>query len=254
MTPMKDVKVLVVDDNALVLDLLMKGLSPYCDARAAGDGADALLKIVDDPPDLVVCDYRMPGLDGRQLYEKLRGRQQTKQIPFIFLASRTDIEEKLRPIVEGVEEFIPKPFFLKDLVRRAKKVVDRLHLEKLQNRAVRPGVVQGRLEEMSILDLMQSLEMGQKSCRLTIRRGDETGELFFSSGQCKDAKLGSSEGESAVFQAVRWADGEFEIDFNSAPTRSTISRTTTGLLMEALRVMDEQQRDSSEDGAGASDG
>jgi CheY-like chemotaxis protein len=254
MTPMKDVKVLVVDDNALILELLMKGLSPHCDARAAGDGADALLKIVDDPPDLVVCDYRMPGLNGRQLYEKLRGRQQTKQIPFIFLASRTDIEEKLRPIVEGVEEFIPKPFFLKDLVRRAKKVVDRLHLEKLQNRAVRPGVVQGRLEALSILDLMQSLEMGQKSCRLTIRRGDETGELFFSSGQCKDAKLGSSEGEAAVFQAVRWADGEFEIDFNSAPTRSTISRTTTGLLMEALRVMDEERRDGSEDGAGATDG
>ena len=108
---------------------------PHCDAHAAADGADALLKIVDDPPDLVVCDYRMPGLDGRQLYEKLRARQQTQSIPFIFLASRSDIEEKLRPIVEGVEEFIPKPFFLKDLVRSAKKVVDRLQLEKLQKRA-----------------------------------------------------------------------------------------------------------------------
>jgi two-component system phosphate regulon response regulator PhoB len=251
MTPIKDVKVLVVDDNALVLDLLMKGLSPHCDARAAADGADALLKIVDDPPDLVVCDYRMPGLDGRQLYEKLRGRQQTKQIPFIFLASRSDIEEKLRPMVEGVEEFFPKPFFVKDLVRRTKKVVDRLHLEKMQNRAVRPGVIQGRLEEMSILDLMQSLEMGQKSCRLTIRRGDETGELFFSSGQCTDAKLGASEGEAVVYQVVRWPDGEFEIDFNSAPTRSTISRTTTGLLMEALRLMDEQTRDGAESEEGA---
>ena len=134
MTPMKDVKVLIVDDNALILDLLMRGLMPHCDARAAADGADALLKIVDDPPDLVVCDYRMPGLDGRQLYEKIRGRQQTQSIPFIFLASRSDIEEKLRPIVEGVEEFIPKPFFLKDLVRSAKKVVDRLQLEKLQRR------------------------------------------------------------------------------------------------------------------------
>ena len=72
-----------------------------------------------------------------------------KSIPFIFLASRSDIEEKLRPIVEGVEEFIPKPFFLKDLVRSAKKVVDRLQLEKLQKRQVRPGVIQGRLEEMS---------------------------------------------------------------------------------------------------------
>ena len=246
---MKDVTVLVVEDNALVLDLIAKGLEPHCDVRAAADGADALLKVVEDPPDLILCDYRMHGLDGRQLYEKLRARKQTKQIPFIFLASRGDIEEKLRPIVEGVEEFIPKPFFLKDLVRRAKKVVDRLHLEKLQNRAVRPGVIQGRLEEMSILDLMQSLEMGQKSCRLTIRRQDDACELFFASGQCTDAKLGSVEGEAAVFQAVRWGDGEFEIDFNSSPSRSTISRTTTGLLMEALRLVDEEQRDGSGNGA-----
>jgi len=93
-----EVKVLVVDDNALILDLLMKGLMPHCEASAAGDGADALLKIVDDPPDLILCDYRMPGLDGRQLYQKLRAREQTKLIPFIFLASRGDIEEKLRPI------------------------------------------------------------------------------------------------------------------------------------------------------------
>jgi len=243
-TPAKDVRVLVVDDNALILDLLMKGLAPHCRTSAAADGADALLKIVDDPPDLILCDYRMVGLDGRQLYEKLRARQQTRHIPFIFLASRSDVEEKLRPIVEGVEEFVVKPFFLKDVVRRTKKVIDRLALEKLQNRAIRPGVIQGRLEEMSILDLMQSLEMGQKSCQLTIRRDGEACEMFFTSGQCADAKLGSVEGEEAVFQVVRWPAGDFEIDFNSTTSRSTISRTTTGLLMEALRLIDESQRDA----------
>jgi len=254
MAPMKDVKVLVVDDNALVLDLLMRGLGPHCDTHAASDGADALLKIIDDPPDLVVCDYRMPGLDGRQLYEKLRGRAQTKQIPFIFLASKGDIEEKLRPIVEGVEEFIPKPFFLKDLVRRAKKVIDRLQLEKLQNRAVRPGVIQGRLEEMSILDLMQSLEMGQKSCELTIRHGDETCVMGFGTGHCKDARLGDIEGEPAVFRAVRWSDGDFEINFNAQASRETISRTTTGLLMEAFRLADEEQRDDAGENATVTEG
>ncbi len=246
---MKEVKVLVVDDNALILDLLMKNLSPHCDVRAASDGADALLKIVDDPPDLVLCDYKMPGLDGRQLFEKLRARPQTRAIPFIFLASRGDIEEKLRPVVDGVEEFIPKPFFVQDLIRSAKKVVDRIALVKLQNRAVRPGVIQGRLEEMSMMDLMQSLEMGQKSCRLSVRRGDETCEMFFAGGQCKDARLGSVDGEAAVYEAVRWADGDFEIDFNIAPTRNTISRSTTGLLMEGLRLLDEAGRDGSENGS-----
>jgi CheY-like chemotaxis protein len=252
MAPLKNVKVLVVDDNSQILGLLMKGLEPVCDARAATDGADALLKVVDDPPDLIVCDYRMPGLDGRKVFEKLRAREQTREIPFIFLASRGDIEEKLRPMVEGAEEFISKPFFIKDMVQRTKKVVDRLQLEKLQNRAVRPGVIQGRLEEMSMMDLMQSLEMGQKSCQLTIRHGGETCELFFASGQCADARLGSLEGEPAVFQAVRWPEGDFELDFNAAPTRSTISRSTTGLLMEALRLMDEGRRDASEGSNGHS--
>jgi CheY-like chemotaxis protein len=254
MAPMNDVRVLVVDDNALVLDLLMKGLSPHCDARAAADGGDALLKIVDDPPDLIVCDYKMPGLDGRQLYDKLRSRQQTKQIPFIFLASRGDIEEKLRPIAEGVEEFIAKPFFLKDLVRRTKKMIDRLRLEKMQNRAVRPGVIQGRLEEMSMMDLMQSLEMGQKSCQLTVRHNGDVCVMDFGSGQCKDARLGKVEGEPAVYQAVRWSDGDFEIDFNVQPSRETISRTTTGLLMEALRLVDEDQRDAADEGATVTEG
>jgi hypothetical protein len=114
-------------------------------------------------------------------------------------------------------------------------------------------VIQGRLEEMSILDLMQSLEMGQKSCQLTIRRGDETAELFFAAGQCADARLGAVEGEEAVYQAVRWPNGAFEIDFNRAPTRTIISRTTTGLLMEGLRLMDEVQRDAAPENAEATE-
>jgi CheY-like chemotaxis protein len=240
---MKDVKVLVVDDNPLVLDLIAKGLEPHCDVRAEMDAADALLKAIDDPPDLILCDFRMPGLDGRQIYEKLRGRPQTRYIPFIFLASRTDIEERLRPLVDGVEEFIQKPFFVRDLVRSAKKVVDRLQFEKLQKRAARPGVIQGRLEEMSFIDLMQSLEMGQKSCKLTLSQGGNKCEVFFGAGQCKDARLGTIEGEEAVYEAIRWSEGEFEIDFNVAPTRSTITRSTTGLLMEALRLVDEASHD-----------
>lgn len=238
-TPLKTIKVLVVDDNPLVLDLVARGMSPHCQVATASDGADALIKVIDNPPDLIISDYKMTGLDGRQLYEKLRGRPQTRHIPFIFVASRGDIEGKLRPLVDGVEDFVPKPFFLRDLVRLAKKVVDRLHLEKLQERASRPGVIQGRLEEMGISDLMQSLEMGQKSCRLTLRRGDEQCELYFAAGQCKHAVLGALEGDAAVYQVVTWTEGEFEIDFNAASDRVTTTHSTTGLLMEAMRLLDE---------------
>jgi CheY-like chemotaxis protein len=221
-------------------------MEPYCDLLVAADGADALLKVIDDPPDVILCDYKMPGLDGRQLFEKLRGREKTRHIPFLFMASRADIEERLRPLVDGVEDFIAKPFLVKDLVRVAKKVVDRLHLEKLQKRASRPGVIQGHLEEMSMIDLMQSLEMGQKSCRLFVQHGGEQCELFFAGGQCRDAKIGSLEGDDAVYKVLLWTAGEFEIDFNAAnaSTRTTTTRNTTGLLMEAMRLMDEANRDA----------
>lgn len=239
----KTVRVLVVDDNPLVLDLIRGGMDPYCEVTTAEDGADALMKVIDAPPDMVICDYKMPGLNGRQLYEKLRSRDQTRHIPFIFVASRGDIDEKLRPLADGVEDFIAKPFFVRDLVRRAKKVVDRLHLEKLQTRSARPGVIQGRLEEMTIMDLLQSLEMGQKTCRLTIHRAEESCEMYFSSGQCKHAQCGGLEGDDAVYKVVPWTEGEFEIDFNTSSDRTTTTRSTTGLLMEALRLIDEANRD-----------
>jgi CheY-like chemotaxis protein len=234
----KTVRVLVVDDNPLVLDLMAQGLEPLCQVSTATDGADGLLKAVDHPPDLIITDFKMPGIDGRQLCEKLREREATRHTPFIFVASRGDIEDKLRPMVVA-EDFLVKPFFVSDLVRAAKKVVDRVHLEKLQQRAVRPGVIQGRLEEMAVAELMQSLEMGQKSCRLALRRGGEAGELFFSGGQCKDARLGALEGDGAVYQVLNWTDGEFEIDFGGTSDRTTTTRSTTGLLMEAMRLLDE---------------
>ena len=241
----KSIKLLLADDNPLIRDPVCKALEPFCEVLMADDGADALLKVIDEPPDAILCDYKMPGLNGRQLFEKLRGRQTTRHIPFLFMASRADIEERLRPLVDGVEDFITKPFLVKDLVRITKRVVDRLHLEKLQSKGSRPGVIQGRLEEMSMIDLMQSLEMGQKSCRLVVKKGSETGELYFSGGQCRDAKSAEVEGDDAVYRVLLWTEGEFEIDFGAAnaSNRTTTTRNTTGLLMEAMRLMDEASRD-----------
>jgi len=236
----KDVQVLIVDDNPLILDLMRRGVEPHCDVIATRDSADALLRAVEHPPDLIICDYRMPGVDGRQLYEKLRAREATRNVPFIFVASRSDIEEKLRPSVGAGEDFVVKPFFLADLERAAKRFVDRLHLEKMQQRASRPGVIQGRLEEMGVTELMQSLEMGQKTCRLTLRHAGRVCELYFEAGQCRHAKLGDAEGDAVVYQAVQWGDGEFEIEFGATTDRVTTTHSTTGLLMEAMRLLDEE--------------
>jgi CheY-like chemotaxis protein len=202
----KTIKLLLAEDNPLVRELIVKGLEMVCEVEASTDGADALLKVVDAPPDVILCDYKMPGLDGRQLFEKLRARESTRHIPFLFMASRPDIEERLRPLVDGVEDFIPKPFLIKDLVRITKKVVDRLHLEKLQKRASRPGVIQGRLEEMSMIDLMQSLEMGQKSCRLIVHHDGAQGSIL----RAGNAATRKSANSWATTRFTKWCCGRRE--------------------------------------------
>ncbi|MGH9863231.1 MAG: DUF4388 domain-containing protein [Candidatus Acidiferrales bacterium] len=237
------IKILVVEDNPAVLELLRKGIEPFAQVVTAGDGADGFLKAIEEKPDLVVSDYQMPGLNGHQLYEKLRAREETKKILFIFIASKSDIEEKLRQHTDGVEDYIPKPFFLRELVGRAKKIADRLHLEKLQTAARRPGVIEGRLEEMNVIDLFQSLEMGQKSCSLTLARAAEKCQIYLENGQVYDAALGNVTGDDAVYKVVEWNDGTFEIDFSGKSPQRRTTRSTQGLLMEALRILDEARRD-----------
>jgi hypothetical protein len=74
-----------------------------------------------------------------------------------------------------------------------------------------------------------------------VQNQGEKAELYFASGQCRDAKIAGLEGDEAVYKVLLWTAGEFEIDFNAAndSTRTTTTRNTTGLLMEAMRLMDE---------------
>ena len=74
-----NVKVLLVDDNPMVLGMLQGALTPLAKVTTSSDSADALLKAVDDPPDLLVSDYRMPGMDGHQLVEKLKSRPEDRR-------------------------------------------------------------------------------------------------------------------------------------------------------------------------------
>ena len=125
-----NVKVLLVDDNPMVLGMLQHALSSMAEVKTASDGPDALLKAVDDPPDLLVSDYQMPGMDGRQLMEKLKSRTSTAGIAIILLATKSDITERLSA-QDPVDDYLEKPFFLKEATHRIKKVIDKIALEKM---------------------------------------------------------------------------------------------------------------------------
>ncbi|HYX68830.1 MAG TPA: response regulator [Terriglobales bacterium] len=241
-----NVKVLLVEDNPMVLEMLRQALSPLGSVTCATDGADALLKAIDDPPDLILTDYAMQGMDGRQLVEKLKGRAATAKIPVILMASRADISEKLKMLQDMVEDFLEKPFFIKEAAGRIKRIMDKISLEKMAREAPGESVVRGNLAQMNVMDLLQSLEMGHKTCELVLTTNGERCEMYFSDGQINHAIYGPLKGDEAVYKVLTWPGGAFQIDFTGKSSEQTITRSTQGLLMEGLRLLDEANREKEE--------
>jgi len=242
------IKLLLVDDNPMIVGMLRNALTPLANVTAATDAAEALLKAVEDPPDLLVSDYRMPGMDGRQLVEKLRSRPRTAGAAVILLATKADITEKLSTQDHSVDDFVEKPFFLREATQRIKRVIDKIALEKMAKAAASDGVLRGSLLQMNVIDLVQSLEMGRKSCALTLTNKDEKCEMYFQEGQVTHAAYGSLTGDKAVFKVLRWTDGNFQVNFEGKTTEQTTTLNTQGLLMEGLRLLDEAARDAGKAG------
>lgn len=241
-----NIKVLLVDDNPMILAMLNQALAQFSSVTTLTDGADALLKAIDDKPDLIISDCTMDTMDGKQLLQKLKSRSATAHIPVILMASKADITEKLKPLHDTVEDFIEKPFFLKEAAARIKKVVDKISLEKMAREAPGESVLRGNLAQMTVMDLLQSLDMGRKTCSLILSNNGDKCEMFFTDGQINHATYGNLKGEEAVYKVLLWTGGNFEINFTGISREQTVSRTTQGLLMEGLRLLDESNRDEEE--------
>src|ERR1051326_6474119 len=125
-----NIKVFLVEDNPMVRTLLKQGLEPICSLSVPDDGADAMLKAIESPPDLIISDFVMSGMDGKALLSKLKGRPATARIAFILMAGKSDIAEKLKIVQDQVEDIVEKPFFVKDAVKRIKRVIDKNSLER----------------------------------------------------------------------------------------------------------------------------
>jgi CheY-like chemotaxis protein len=241
-----NVNVLLVEDNPMVLEMLRQALAPLCTITTASDSADALLRAIEEVPDLMVCDYTMPGMNGRQLIEKLRSRANTAKLPIILMASKSDITDRLKLLQDQVDDFIEKPFFTRETTTRIKKVIDKIALEKMAREAPGEGVLRGSLAQMNVMDLLQSLEMGHKNCELTLTNGGDKCQMYFSDGQISHAVYGGTQGDEAVYKVLAWTGGNFQLDFNGRSDKQTCTRSTQGLLMEGLRLLDEANRDAEE--------
>ena len=120
-------RVLVVEDENDIAGLIKHTLERSGDAsvEVVGRGDEALRSITGRPPDLVILDLNLPVLSGDEVCRILRQKQETRQIPIIMLTARTSESDRVAGLDLGADDYVTKPFSLRELAARVRAVLRR---------------------------------------------------------------------------------------------------------------------------------
>jgi sigma-B regulation protein RsbU (phosphoserine phosphatase) len=119
-------KILLADDDPAVcqfVDVILRQAG-YSVVRAA-DGVEAMERVRQSPPDLILLDILMPGLDGLDVLRSLRQNPETSQIPVIMLTEKGHVEDRVKGLEWGADDYVPKPFVPKELLVRIQALLRR---------------------------------------------------------------------------------------------------------------------------------
>ena len=116
-------RILAVDDDPRILDLLRRGLvyEGY-HVDTAADGPAALATARDNPPDLVVLDWMLPGLDGLEVCRRLRA---ASDVPILLLTARGGVPDRVTGLDSGADDYLVKPFNFDELLARVRALLRR---------------------------------------------------------------------------------------------------------------------------------
>jgi DNA-binding response OmpR family regulator len=119
--------VLVVEDDAFIQSILNEILSENFEVTIFTDGMDGMNYLQSgNIPDIILSDLNIPGLDGMSFLIQVRNSGFFKSIPFIILSGKDDIENRIRCLEAGADDFINKPFNPRELDARLKNILRRM--------------------------------------------------------------------------------------------------------------------------------
>lgn len=120
-------RLLVIDDEPNLLRAVAACLrAEGYEVVTARSGNEALVKLAASVPDLIVSDIRMPGMDGYQLAQHIRGSQRTALVPIVFLTARDETADRIEGFRAGVDAYLTKPFEPDELVAVIKSILNRV--------------------------------------------------------------------------------------------------------------------------------
>ncbi len=141
---LKGKRILIADDDPFNRELLQMELSDAgFEVIMAGDGEEALQKVQELPVDLLLLDVMMPKIDGVELVRRLRQQKEFENLPIILLTAKAQTKDKLLGLEAGANDYITKPFDIRELLARVKV---QLRLAELERQSLETERVKGVLE------------------------------------------------------------------------------------------------------------
>jgi len=113
-------KVLIVDDEPFNIELLEGYLSKEYDILKAHDGSEAITIVEATPPDIILLDIIMPGINGYKVCKKLKDDPKTNHIPIVIVTSLNETKDRNKAIEAGADDFVTKPFDIIELTVRVR--------------------------------------------------------------------------------------------------------------------------------------
>src|SRR5919197_6783680 len=169
-------RVLVIDDERHIVELAQLYLSREgYQVDSVGDGAQALARIAQLKPDLVVLDIMLPGMDGLTICKEIR---KVSQVPIIMLTARDEVTDKVVGLEVGADDYLTKPFHPQELVARAKALVRRARLEPDQPKLIRAGPLEVDLERHEVRHGDGRLQLRPKEFDLLALLAKHPGRVF----------------------------------------------------------------------------
>jgi len=228
-------KVLIVDDDADWLDVCREMLSQLPskpEIRTVGAGARAIAQLDSQPFRLLICDLKMPKMDGLQVLSIVRRR--FPDLRTVVLTSLEDEEFRSRAYSLGVDLFWLKP----DMQQNSKMFLD--CIESLLGKESETGNAGFRgIQSKSLMDIIQLECMSRNSTVLRITRGPLVAKIWIQDGELLDAQVGNVRGEAAFQKILAWKSGTFENLAAEPLHERTITRSINALLLETAQSIDE---------------
>jgi len=234
--------VLVGDGDSKNLQILKENLeaSGFV-VIAVQNGNKGWEEIQQMPPNLVLTEINLPGLNGYQLLERLQADPNTKNIPLIFLTNQREIQQRVRGFELGAKDYLVKPLHVKEVIAHIRMVLRRLERRKTEQLETYMKF-SGRLDQLNLADLIESFGVERKTGVLTISNGRRTGQVYFREGTVVNATLGNISQEPAIYQMLPWSRGYFNMVFKEIDVPDDISISNLGLLLHGVKRLEIREK------------